>query len=53
MSDETQKKPESEHSSSYTGYQYPWMVDAKAAKAEKSLRHLPPMLRRKPGGKAR
>jgi hypothetical protein len=58
MSDETQQEQAEapklpEHQTGYTGHEYPWMADPKTAKAERSARHLPPMLRRKPGGKAR
>jgi hypothetical protein len=52
---ETQQQPEAqpsaEHQTGYTGHAYPWMTDPKAAKAERSPRHLPPMMRRKKGGK--
>ena len=58
MSDETQKQseapaPPKEHQTGYTGHMYPWMADPKQAKTNRSPRHLPPMMRRKPGGKAR
>ena len=50
---EQKQPPEAEHQTGYTGHEYPWMTDPKAYKADHSLRHIPPMLRRPKGGKAR
>lgn len=49
---EGQPQPQAEKTG-YTGHEYPWMTDPKAYKADHSLRHVPPMLRRPKGGKAR
>ena len=48
-----QKSAQPEHSTGYTGTMYPWMTDPTKYRADHSARHVPPMMRRKAGGKAR